>query len=97
MTGSPMPRLTPVFPGLHTCSPSEGDTAVSMDEQKDLSISEDDAEDVVGGKKKAQDKKVSNATHSTGHSKPMINIQGPTNPVESPAQDPSEYGVESDQ
>src|SRR3954470_22861268 len=95
MTGSPSPRLTPVFPGLHTCSPSEGDTTVSMDEQKDLSISEDDAEDVVGGKKKAQ-KQVSNQKHSEGHSKPMINIQGPTNPTEMPAQDPSEHGVDKE-
>ena len=67
---------------------------MTMDEQNDLSLSEDEAENVVGGKKKAEKKKFSNPQHSTGHSKPMINIQGPTNPVEQQPDDPAEYGLD---
>jgi len=72
---------------------------VTMDEQNDLSLSEDEAENVVGGKKKSQKhetKKFSNPQTSVGHSKPMINIQGPTNPVEQQPEDPAEYGLDPD-
>ncbi len=71
---------------------------MSIDEQKDLALGDDDAENVVGGTKKKAKKvqKVSNPARSTGHAGPNVNVQFPTNPVEQPAQDPAEYGVDSD-